>query len=57
MRAAVDAMSLASLIYVLDHQILGEKGVINSTALANFVARCQFKFGGIAKAPGEYPGA
>ena len=37
-------------------QILGEGDLVNERALADFLANCQFKFGGIAKAPGERPG-
>ncbi|KAL0960955.1 hypothetical protein HGRIS_005955 [Hohenbuehelia grisea] len=36
-------------------QILGEPDLVNRTSLANFMARCQFKYGGISKAPGENP--
>ncbi|EGN98185.1 hypothetical protein SERLA73DRAFT_183095 [Serpula lacrymans var. lacrymans S7.3] len=35
--------------------ILGVGELVNTSALARFVASCQFKFGGIAKAPGEHP--
>jgi len=35
--------------------IIGEKAIVNNTALASFVAQCQYKFGGIAKAPEEDP--
>ncbi|OBZ71710.1 Geranylgeranyl transferase type-1 subunit beta [Grifola frondosa] len=35
--------------------ILGEGGLVDEDALAAFLLRCQFKFGGIAKAPGERP--
>ncbi|KDQ62075.1 hypothetical protein JAAARDRAFT_189449 [Jaapia argillacea MUCL 33604] len=37
-------------------QILGVPDVLDPIALAAFLARCQFKYGGIAKAPGEHPG-
>ncbi|TFY65056.1 hypothetical protein EVJ58_g2208 [Rhodofomes roseus] len=33
--------------------MLGAGDVVNRTALATFMSQCQFKFGGIAKAPGE----
>ncbi|KAA1476832.1 terpenoid cyclases/Protein prenyltransferase [Dentipellis sp. KUC8613] len=36
-------------------EILGVKALINTDALASFVGRCQYKFGGIAKALGEHP--
>ncbi|KAJ6622692.1 terpenoid cyclases/protein prenyltransferase alpha-alpha toroid [Mycena sp. CBHHK59/15] len=36
-------------------QILGEQDKVDAYALAQFVAACQFPFGGIAKAPGEHP--
>jgi hypothetical protein len=29
---------------------------VNTKSLAMFFSRCQFKYGGIAKAPGEHPG-
>jgi prenyltransferase beta subunit len=38
-------------------QILGAGDLVNRTALATFLARCQFKYGGIAKAPRENPGS
>lgn len=36
-------------------KILGAGNFVDARALAGFIARCQFKFGGIAKAPGETP--
>jgi len=36
-------------------KILGAEELVNSFALGNFVAHCQFKFGGVAKFPGEHP--
>jgi len=36
-------------------ELLGAKDLIDSSALATFLARCQYKFGGIAKSPGEHP--
>ncbi|KAF5315135.1 hypothetical protein D9619_007231 [Psilocybe cf. subviscida] len=36
-------------------KILGAESLVDSTTLATFLARCQFKYGGIAKAPGETP--
>jgi hypothetical protein len=38
------------------YQLLGAKDLVDTSALASFLARCQFKFGGIAKSPGEHPG-
>ncbi|KAH7919069.1 terpenoid cyclases/Protein prenyltransferase [Leucogyrophana mollusca] len=35
--------------------ILGDGDLVNESALASFLGSCQFKFGGIAKAPGEHP--
>ncbi|KZT28744.1 terpenoid cyclases/Protein prenyltransferase [Neolentinus lepideus HHB14362 ss-1] len=35
-------------------QILGVKALVDSGPLTQFLAKCQFKFGGIAKAPGEH---
>lgn len=35
-------------------QILDVKGLVDTGPLASFLAKCQFKFGGIAKAPGEH---
>lgn len=37
-------------------QILGVRGAVDSAALGDFLARCQFKFGGVAKAPDGRPG-
>lgn len=37
-------------------QILDAGEFIDSDALASFLGECQFKFGGIAKAPGERSG-
>jgi len=34
--------------------IIGRKDLVNSVALASFLGECQFKFGGIAKSPGEH---
>lgn len=45
---------LASNFY--SSQILGAGDLVDSRSLASFIANCQFKFGGIAKAPGEHPG-
>ncbi|KAH7872277.1 terpenoid cyclases/protein prenyltransferase alpha-alpha toroid [Lentinula edodes] len=36
-------------------KILGAGNLVDSRSLALFLASCQFKFGGIAKAPGEHP--
>lgn len=36
-------------------RVLGADALVDACALARFVARCQFRFGGIAKAPGEHP--
>ncbi|KIM43086.1 hypothetical protein M413DRAFT_443899 [Hebeloma cylindrosporum] len=36
-------------------KILGAGHLVNSAALAMFLSRCQFKYGGIAKSPGENP--
>ncbi|KAI0373782.1 terpenoid cyclases/Protein prenyltransferase [Pilatotrama ljubarskyi] len=35
--------------------ILGAGDLVNERAMAEFLGRCQFKFGGLAKAPGERP--
>ncbi|KAH7099459.1 terpenoid cyclases/Protein prenyltransferase [Auriculariales sp. MPI-PUGE-AT-0066] len=35
--------------------VLGHADLIDRQRNAAFIARCQFKFGGIAKAPGEHP--
>ncbi|KAJ3998832.1 terpenoid cyclases/protein prenyltransferase alpha-alpha toroid [Lentinula boryana] len=35
-------------------KILGAGDLVDSRSLASFLASCQFKFGGIAKAPGEH---
>jgi geranylgeranyl transferase type-1 subunit beta len=37
-------------------QILGAGELLDAHALGAFLAQCQFKFGGIGKAPGEHPG-
>jgi len=36
-------------------KILGAGDLVDSRALAGFIGRCQFKYGGIGKAPGENP--
>ncbi|KAJ4482494.1 terpenoid cyclases/protein prenyltransferase alpha-alpha toroid [Lentinula aciculospora] len=36
-------------------KILGAGDLVNSRSLAVFLSSCQFKFGGISKAPGEHP--
>ncbi|KAI0754575.1 terpenoid cyclases/Protein prenyltransferase [Daedaleopsis nitida] len=36
--------------------ILGEGHLVDERALADFLSQCQFKYGGLAKAPGEKPG-
>ncbi|KJA24010.1 hypothetical protein HYPSUDRAFT_39125 [Hypholoma sublateritium FD-334 SS-4] len=36
-------------------KILGAEDLVDSNALASFLGRCQFKYGGISKAPGENP--
>ncbi|KII91069.1 hypothetical protein PLICRDRAFT_52738 [Plicaturopsis crispa FD-325 SS-3] len=36
-------------------QILGVKDMVDVPLLTDFLSRCQFKFGGIAKSPGERP--
>ncbi|KAF9265221.1 terpenoid cyclases/Protein prenyltransferase [Marasmius fiardii PR-910] len=36
-------------------KILGAGDFVDSFALAKFISECQFKYGGIAKAPGEHP--
>ncbi|THH17268.1 hypothetical protein EW146_g3509 [Bondarzewia mesenterica] len=33
----------------------GFDALVDTTALAGFLSRCQYKFGGISKAPGEHP--
>ncbi|KAH9970681.1 hypothetical protein BGW80DRAFT_1327114 [Lactifluus volemus] len=38
------------------HQILGADHLLDVHALGAFLARCQYKFGGIGKAPDEHPG-
>lgn len=37
-------------------QILGAAELVDRAALTSFLGNCQFKFGGIAKAPGEHAG-
>lgn len=37
-------------------QLLGANDLLDTSSLAHFLEMCQFKFGGIAKAPGEHPG-
>ncbi|KAG7088839.1 hypothetical protein E1B28_012794 [Marasmius oreades] len=36
-------------------KILGAGDLVDSSSLARFISECQFKYGGIAKAPGEHP--
>lgn len=35
--------------------MLGAKDLVDTSALASFTTQCQFKFGGIAKVPGDHP--
>jgi len=37
-------------------QILGARELVDNIALASFLGTCQFKYGGISKAPGEHAG-
>jgi len=37
-------------------QILGAAELVDRAALTSFLGNCQFKYGGIAKAPGEHAG-
>lgn len=39
-----------------NEQILGAGELVDNIALASFLGKCQFRFGGIAKAPGEHAG-
>jgi len=36
-------------------ELLGAKDLVDTSALASFLTQCQFKFGGIAKAPDQHP--
>lgn len=36
-------------------KILGASNLVNSKGMAEFLASCQFKYGGIAKVPGDHP--
>lgn len=38
-------------------KILGAGEFVDAEANAAFLSECQFKFGGIAKAPEEHPGS
>ena len=40
----------------ISRKILGATELVDATALASFIGTCQFRFGGIAKAPREHPG-
>lgn len=37
-------------------QLLGAAELVDNIALASYLGNCQFRFGGIAKAPGEHAG-
>lgn len=37
-------------------QMLGATELVDNIALTSFLGNCQFKYGGIAKAPGEHAG-
>jgi hypothetical protein len=51
------ACLLSLLVYSnLDDQLLGVSELLDTASLVSFLAQCQFKFGGIAKAPDENPG-
>ena len=43
-------------LYEPPGQILGAAELVDWAALTSFLGNCQFKFGGIAKAPGEHAG-
>jgi len=49
-------MILTFSILKHDEQILGVKGLVNGPALLRFISDCQFRYGGVSKAPGENPG-
>lgn len=38
------------------HQVLAAGDLVDETAMSSFIASCQFRYGGIAKTPGEHPG-
>jgi hypothetical protein len=38
------------------HQVLDAGDLVDKAAMTSFMASCQFKYGGIAKIPGEHPG-
>ncbi len=46
-----------SITYGTRIQILGAKDLVDSAAVSTYLSKCQFKFGGIAKAPESRPGA
>ena len=47
---------LQTTFYEPPDQILGAAELVDRAALTSFLGNCQFKFGGIAKAPGEHAG-
>lgn len=47
---------LTECLLRIPEQLLGAAELVDDTALASFLASCQFRFGGIAKAPGERAG-
>lgn len=46
----------STILTIRDDQILGAHEKVNAYAFTQFIAACQFPFGGIAKAPGQPPG-
>jgi hypothetical protein len=44
------------LIQHANQQILGKAHLVDRQANVSFLSSCQFKYGGISKAPGERPG-
>ena len=53
---SVSLLSILRLVLINLVQILGVGNLVDHEANASFIDTCQFKFGGIAKAPDEHPG-
>lgn len=55
-QAGLFSPMLQTAFYEPPGQILGAAELVDRAALTSFLGSCQFKFGGIAKAPGEHAG-
>ncbi|KAI5989106.1 terpenoid cyclases protein prenyltransferase [Pisolithus albus] len=55
-RTCKGADACYSFWYGASISILEAKGLVSELSIVSYIASCQFKFGGIAKFPGDHPG-